>query len=202
MYFALSQSKSEIWVGDRVNNRLVILKMIGDALELDGYVSTPEGLFHSMITQAAVDYPIVVTTCDIDNVTVVHDLTTRRLLATLERPQEAVDAGAKPHDVTTNANYIFVSYLGTTDGAGYVASYDAFTFDLIAVRKTVADPHVAIRGETNLYIAAQGGKVLKLSVPDLEIIKSSTRPTPHGMFISNDSSISTSPTLPEKAKRL
>lgn len=187
MYFALSQSKSEIWVGDRTNNRLVILKMMGDTLELDGYVDTPAGLFHSMITQTNVKYPIVVTSCDIGNVTVVHDLTTRRLLATLERPQDATDAGAKPHDVTTNAHYIFVTFLGTEDGAGYIASYDAFTFELIAVLETVADPHLAIRDETHLFVAAQGGEVLKVSVPDLEVIKSWHRPSPHGMFISNDS---------------
>jgi DNA-binding beta-propeller fold protein YncE len=187
-YFAISQAKSEIWVGDRANNRLVVLKMIGCELVMDGYVSTPAGLFHSMITQRGdVDYPIAATTCDIDNVIIVHDLTTRRELAVMERPQEAIDAGAKPHDVTTNGDYIFVTFLGTADGAGYVASYDTVTFELVSVLETAADPHVAIRGDTDLFIAAQGGVVYKVSVPDLTILSSTDRPSPHGMIVSFDS---------------
>ena len=192
MYFGLSQAKSELWVGDRANNRLVIYRMKGCQVELDGYVDTPAGLFHSMITQRLdSEYPIVATTCDIDNKIVVHDLTTRRLLATLDPPQEAIDAGTKPHDITTNGDYIIATFLGGEEGSGFVACYDAIDFSLLSVLETEADPHVAIREETDLFVAAQGGNnpgfVIKASVPDLNVLSSVERPSPHGMFISFDS---------------
>lgn len=187
MYFGLSPAKSEIWVGDRANNRLVIYKAVGCELIYDGYVETAAGLFHSMITQRGAEYPIIATTCDIDNVIVVHDLTTRRLLGTMQPPQAVVDAGAKPHDITTNGDYIFATFLAGENGVGYVASYSADDFSLMAVFETAADPHVSIRDDSNLFIAAQGGDepgfVITVSVPDLVVINSVTLPSPHGMFL-------------------
>ena len=194
MHYAFSQSKSEIWDGDRANNRHAIYKMLGCELVYDGTIEAPRGLFHSMIAQTTgSSYPIMAVTCDIDNRIPVYDLTSRRLLVTLEPPSEAAAAGARSHDVTLTDDYIFVTFLGGTDSSnGYVACYEATApYDIIGVLETVPDPHVAIRDDTSLFVAAQGGGdggvVYMVSVPDMTPISETPRPTPHGMFISFDS---------------
>ncbi|PXF44938.1 hypothetical protein BWQ96_05302 [Gracilariopsis chorda] len=188
MYFGWSRDPPELWVGDRRNNRLVILKLSGRKLIPDGFLDTPAGLFHTMNTQDGnVKYPIVWNTCDIANVTVVYDLTTRRKLAEIPRPPIVAELGGVPHDVTANKDYGFVTYIKNSDGAGYVASYDARTFELVKVIKVLFDPHVAIRGSTKLAVAAQGGEVLLLSIPNLEQLESDReQPSPHGTIISLD----------------
>lgn len=187
MYFAYT--RQEIWVGDRKNNKLHIYFMTGCQLKYDGYVEAPaDGVFHTMTTQRSGPYPIAVTTIDIDNVIVAHDLTTRRLLGTMEPPPEAVAAGAvKPHDVTTNGDYIFVTFLGPDETpADFVASYDAVDFSLVSVIETEKDPHVAVRDDSHLFIAAQGGIVYTVTVPDLNVVNHVELPAPHGMFLSFD----------------
>ena len=191
MYFAYSPWKSEIWVGDRANDRIEILALKGRSITSAGSIPTAKGIFHSFFTQdPTVTYPLSYTVCDIDRVTLVHDLTTRRLLATIPLPPVVSSLEGKPHDVTANADYAFITYIGSKDGAGYVASYDTINFNLINVIKTAVDPHVAIRkpnakhSSTELMIAAQGGEVLLVNVPDLsEISRDDDQPSPHGMFI-------------------
>ncbi|KAI0567739.1 Nitrous oxide reductase [Gracilaria domingensis] len=189
MYFGLSPQKSEIWVGDRGNSRLVILKLSGRRITPDGYIETPEGLFHSMITQVGSEpYPIVWNTCDIANVTVVYDLTSRRKLAQIPLPPEVAALGGVPHDITANSDYGFVTYINNADGAGYIASYSARTFELIQLRQVALDPHIAIRDSTKLTVAAQGGEVLLLSIPDLRTLNQDlSQPSPHGTIITFNS---------------
>lgn len=188
MYFGLGQAKSELWVGDRANNRLVILKLSGRKIELDDFLPTPAGLFHCMNTQDIYDpYPLIWTTCDIDNETIVYDITTRRRLAVIPRPPTVARLGGFPHDTTANVDYGFVTYIGNSDKSGYVACYDAKTFKLLALRKTADDPHIAIRDNTKLGVAAQGGQVLFLSIPNLKLLaRDSDQPSPHGMIITLD----------------
>lgn len=188
MYFGLGQAKSELWVGDRANSRLVILKLSGRKIMLEDFLPTPAGLFHCMNTQDQFEeYPLVWTTCDIDNETIVYDITTRRKLAVIPRPPVVARLGGFPHDVSASVEYGFVTYIGNSDGSGYVASYDAKTFELVGLRKTADDPHVAIRDNTQLSVAAQGGEVLFLSVPDLKLLsRSRDQPSPHGVIITLD----------------
>lgn len=155
---------------------------------MDGTVDACSGVFHSIGTQASSEeYPLALTVCDVDNVVAVHDMTTRRLLATLERPEEVAQTGARPHDVTANADYIFVTFLGSSTGPGFVVSYSATTFAMLGVLETADDPHVAIRNDSLLYVASQGGTVYQISIPDLTILFETDRPSPHGMIISFDS---------------
>lgn len=188
MYFAYSHQKSELWVGDRANSRLQILKMAGGKVERDGSISTPEGIFHTFFTQDPREpYPLVFTACDIANVTVVHDLTTRREVAIIPLPPVVAALGGIPHDVTANRDYAFVTYIKNSDGAGYVASYNTKTFEMVNVLKTANDPHVAIRDDTALFVAAQGGELLLVSVPDLNEMKRDVQMSPHGAIISFNS---------------
>lgn len=186
MYLGLSPDKSELWVGDRARSGLVILEMKGNSLSEIGFLPTPQGLFHSMTTQERVPYRLTWTTTDVANVVVVHDVTTRRQLATIERPDIVTEQGGFPHDVTTNAKYAFVTYIGNANGKGYVASYDTTTFNMLAILETLKDPHVAVRGDSQLGIAAQGGEVLLVSTPDLRVLARKREPSPHGISLSFD----------------
>ena len=190
MYLGISPNRGELWVGDRKNSRLVILQLRRSNILLDTFIPTPAGLFHSMNTQdSSVPFPLLWTTCDKDDVTVVHDLTTRRKLAEIPLPETVRRLGGFPHDVSSNKDYGFVTYIGNSDGAGYVASYDSTTFQLIKLIRTAEDPHIAIRDTTQLAIAAQGGEVILVSIPDLkELNRDDRQPSPHGTIITNDTS--------------
>lgn len=191
LYVATPFTKSEVWVSDRSRNSIRVLKLENDSVIQSHELATADGPFHTMATQDfEEEFPTVWTACDIANVTVVHDATTKRLLATIPVPQQIQALGARPHDVTVNFKYGFISYIGASDGNGYVASYDTRngSFALLSLLKTRSDPHVAIRGsQFNLFIAAQGGQVLKVKVPSLEVVAEDlTQPSPHGMFLSVD----------------
>lgn len=175
----------ELWIGDRRNSRLVVYKRIGNMLKLDGFVPTPRGLFHSMVAESAVPQKIV-TSCDIDNVTVVHDVLTRRELCKIVPPAQVAREGGRPHDATTDGEYAYVSYIGAS-GGGYVASYYSRTCDLISFVKTAADPHLAVRPGSRLWVAAQGGEVLSFETPYLTRLSiDASLPSPHGIFLSFD----------------
>lgn len=174
----------ELWVGDRHNNRVVILKLGARHISIDQVLSTPRGPFHSLATQELQSpHPLVFTACDIDNVVVVHDVRSRRRVCKMQMPDIVRHAGGKPHDVTSSGNYAYVTFVGTSDGAGYVASYVARSCKLISVIKTAEDPHVAIRPGTKVFITAQGGELLMRSVPHLRPIRRMELPSPHGIFV-------------------
>lgn len=186
LYRTFEKRPAELWVGDRANNRLAILRLERDKIVPDGFLPTPAGLFHSMTTQNInARNPLAYSTCDIDNLVVVHDIRSRRKLCTIERPKEIADLDAKPHDVTGIGKYVFVTFVGASNGFGYVASYNVKRCKLITYIRTAKDPHIAVRQRTRLWIAAQGGEVLSRSVPILAPLSNDTsQSSPHGMFIS------------------
>eukprot|EP00892_Ulva_mutabilis_P009289 jgi/Ulvmu1/6732/UM030_0067.1 len=142
--------------------------------------------------------PIAVTTSDLDNVTSIHDMASLRLIDTIPLPPIVAELGGKPHDLTASGYFVFITYIGTTDGrgrrSGYVASYirSGRKYRLFGLLETAPDPHVAIRDGTELVVAAQGaadgdGEVLFVRAPELVVIKRFVQPSPHGTAISFDS---------------
>lgn len=89
--------------------------------------------------------PVAVTSSDIDNVTTIHDLASLRLVDTLPLPPLVMELGGKPHDLTISGFFAFVTYLGTSDGKGYVASYIRARghYRFFRLLETAADPHVS-----------------------------------------------------------
>lgn len=193
MYFGLSPFKNELWVADRANEQLLILKMAGATLSLDGTIPIPAGPFHAIITQTKTSmYPIMYTICDIAKVIVAHDVTTRRYLGLMEMPifDEVTAEEVRPHDVTSNDDFVYVSFLVSSDTVtdiGYIAQYSVNDqFELVRVITTGPDPHVAIRDNTSLFIADQTA-VTKVSATNISVIEAQTLGPAHGMFISFDS---------------
>ena len=213
MYFAYDMLHDFLWVGDRANDRLVILKLRGNQIRVlprsrGQFLPIGKGVLpHTLSSQANLDATgspkrlrrqVAFTTADIDNVTFVHDVFSRKQLATIPLPKRVKELGGSPHDVTVKSDgYGFVTYLDTSDDFGYVASYERVRhsyyrkkgeqWKLIKLLRVAKDPHVAVRDNTNLVIAAQGGEVLFASVPDLRILaRDDSQPSPHGTFISFD----------------
>eukprot|EP00892_Ulva_mutabilis_P009288 jgi/Ulvmu1/6731/UM030_0066.1 len=208
MYIAYDYSRrSRILVADRKNERLVVAELRGDSVDLTRrkskrFLPLPAGTFHTMSTQFFVNDPeiwektgpVAVTSSDVANESAVYDMRTLRLIDTIPLPPVVAELGGKPHDLTISGYFIFITYLGTSDGRGYVASYirSGGKYHLLSVLETAADPHVAIRDGTELVIAAQGaadgdGEVLFVRAPELVVIKRFVQPSPHGTAISFDS---------------
>lgn len=189
LFRPLRRQGLELWVGDRKNSRLEILNIRNRRVRTTGFLPTPNGTFHSMLTQRFdARRPLSFTTCDIDNVTIVHDVRSRRQLCLMKRPAQVAAVGAKPHDVSSDEKYAYVTYVGAFDGRGYIASYVARTCKLVAVTNTLKDPHVAVRfGSPKLFVAAQGGEFLTLSVPGLRLQTRTLMSSPHGIVLSFNS---------------
>lgn len=206
MYIAYDySSRSRILVADRKNERLVVAQLRGSNVKLIGrnkrFIPLPEGPFHTMSTQFFVNdpetfekvRPVALTSSDIANESVIHDLRSLRVVDKLPLPPLVMELGGKPHDLTISGFFAFVTYLGTSDGRGYVASYirTGGKYHFFKLLETAADPHVAIRDGTELVIAAQGpadgdGEVLFVRAPELVVVKRHSQPSPHGTAISFD----------------
>ncbi len=184
-FISFNGGARELWVGDRKNNVMVIIKLINDQLVLDTTLPMPRGVFHTLHTQDLYsERPTVITTCDIDNVAIVHDIITRQVVCRLERPQWVAHANAKPHDATSDGFYHYVTFLGNSTDVGFVAVYDAFTCEIISVRRTGGDPHVAVRPNTPLFVPSQNGRrVNSFNVPSLKRRSITNLSSPHGTQI-------------------
>lgn len=105
------------------------------------------------------------TSSDIDGSSTVHDLKSLKLLDTLPLPPRISELGGKPHDLTVSGYFIFITYLGTSDGNGYVASFirTGGKYHLFRILETKADPHVCsnLRGS---FVRSPG---LSRQVPEL-----------------------------------
>lgn len=88
--------------------------------------------------------PVAVTTSDIANESAIYDMRSLRLLDTLPLPPIVAALGGKPHDLTISGYFVFITFLGTSDGRGYVASYirSGRRYHLLRILETAADPHV------------------------------------------------------------
>lgn len=192
MYIASDVRNRQIWVADRSTSRLIRYKYTRYGFLRSGSVSTANGTFHTMSTQDdRTFFPLAWTSCDIDRVTTVHSMNDGKRLATIATPAFINKLGGFPHDIAVAFRFGVVTYIGATSGKGYVAIYDAFNFKRVAIRALAQDPHVAIRGNSDLFVAAQGGdasqgRVYKLSVPGLNILATDRQPSPHGICISFD----------------
>lgn len=192
MYIASDVRNRQIWVADRSTSRLIRFIYTHNGFVRAGSVSTANGTFHTMSTQDdRTFFPLAWTSCDTDRVTVVHSMVNGKRLATIPTPPFIDKLGGFPHDIAVAFRFGVVTYIGASSGKGYVAIYNAFNFQRITVRALVQDPHVAIRGNSDLFVAAQGGdlsqgRVYKLSVPDLNILATDRQPSPHGICISFD----------------
>lgn len=143
-----------------------------------------DGVFHTMASMVPVSSGGTVwTTCDVSNVTVVADVTTHTVLATIPRP-DGVDG--VPHDTIANDRFGYVSYIKNSDGAGYVAVYCLRTFSLLRLIRTAEDPHIGLFADSSVIIAAQGGEVSTYAQGlsgGRPLTVDATQPSPHGVTV-------------------
>lgn len=192
MYISADIRNRQFWIADRATNKLIKFKYTLYGFVRQGSFSTANGTFHTIATQDdRTLFPLAWTSCDADRVTTVHLMTNGKRLATIPTPQFIENLGGFPHDLTASFRFGFISYLGASTGRGYIACYDAFNFKRLSILKVAQDPHVAIRGNSKLFVVSQGGdsslgRVYMISVPDLKIMAFDRQPSPHGIFVSFD----------------
>lgn len=133
---------AELWVADRRNSRLVIYRIVDEALQYNGFIPINGGAFYTTSTQLypQVRRPLATTTCDITKVTLVHDMYTRQLKCKFETPSNIINMGGKPYDATLSITHAYVSYIGSSDGTGYIASYSLKDCRLVSLKITAQGP--------------------------------------------------------------
>lgn len=151
-----------------------------------------DGVFHTMASAVPVSSGGTVwTTCDKSNVTIVYDVTTHTVLATLPLPKRVAALGGVPHDTIANDRFGYVSYIKNSDGAGYVAVYCVRTFALLRLERTAEDPHVGLFADSPVVIAAQGGEVSTYRqglAGGTPLAVDTTQPSPHGVTVAQGGS--------------
>ncbi|GAB0496620.1 hypothetical protein MMPV_007933 [Pyropia vietnamensis] len=145
------------------------------------------GVFHSYATQRTSPNERgagqVWTACDGANVTLVHDVASRALVATLPVPPQVAAVGGVPHDTTATRDHGYVTFKGARDGYGYVVAYSIRNnYTDMGTLRTAADPHVAVADANTIVVAAQGGTVFTAD-PCLmsRLTVDTSQPSPHGL---------------------
>ena len=150
---AYSAAFRRVFVGDRANNRVVVLSANDFAQE--STVSTGAGVFH-MWASDTVDQLWVVN--DVDNTVTVIDTMTLDVITTIPMPADLIALGGRPHDVILDPTspFAYVTIMSVAGAADFVVKYSSKTFletGRLAVGK---DPHVALARQSNLlYVPCQ-----------------------------------------------
>jgi YVTN family beta-propeller protein len=150
---AYSAAFRRVFVGDRANNRVVVLS--GNDFAQESTVSTGAGLFH-MWASDTVDQLWVVN--DIDKTVTVIDTVTLDVITTIPMPADLIGLGGRPHDVIVDPTspFAYVTMISVAGAADFVVKYSSTTFlesGRVAVGK---DPHVSLSRQSNLlYVPCQ-----------------------------------------------
>lgn len=145
------------------------------------------GVFHSYATQRTSPDERgagqVWTTCNVANVTLVHDVASRALVATLPVPPQVAAVGGVPHDTTATRDHGYVTFRGGRDGYGYVVAYSIpNNYAVMGTLRTAADPHVAVADANTIVVAAQGGTVFTTDPCMMcRLTMDKMQPSPHGV---------------------
>jgi len=157
MYVVYSPAMNRVFVGDRANNRVVVLNARDFSFEDE--VSTGNGVFHMWAASASGQLWVV---NDIDDTVTVIDTITLEVLETVALPADLVGGPGKPHDVIVDptAPAAFVTILAGP-GSDYVVKYDTNTFQELDRAAVGQDPHVSIARQNNLlYVPTQNSNAV------------------------------------------
>ncbi|MEM7534674.1 MAG: hypothetical protein AAF639_21020, partial [Chloroflexota bacterium] len=179
MYVQNPLGSDELWIGDRGRNRVLVY----DALRLRRIAEIPtgQGVFH-MWSHPALGQMWVVN--DIDKTMSVMSLADRAGVATVPIPADLAETH-KPHDITLTASHAIVSLIGGEDATNdWLVKISGETYQEVARLEVPIDPHLMHWGleGSQLYVAAQAGKVFQIDPDSFEITAELDIPGAHGIW--------------------
>ena len=195
MYVAFSPAGGRVFVGDRANDQVVVLR--NRDFSVEGTVAAGRGVFHMWASSASGQLWV---NNDIDNTITVIDTITLAVVATIPLPADLVAMGGKPHDVilAPNAPFAYVTMLGFPGPNDYVIQYHTISF-LELNRATVGkDPHLSLARQTpRLYVPCQNSNsVFVLARENLDELAVLVVPGAHGAGMSRNGKIFYTTNLP------
>jgi len=153
MYVVYSPAGGNVFVGDRANNQVVVLR--ASDFSVKDTVPAGNGVFH-MWASSAVDQLWV--NNDVDKTITVIDTITLDVIATVPLPADLVGMGGKPHDVILdpNAPFAYVTMLGFGGPTDYVIKYSTDSFMELDRAQVGKDPHLSLARQNDfLYVPCQ-----------------------------------------------
>jgi DNA-binding beta-propeller fold protein YncE len=179
MYVVHSAKAGRVFVGDRGNNRVVVLD--DEDFSIETTVPTGNGVFHMWADPA--DNQLWVNN-DIDNTITVIDPVSLHTLATVPLPSDLVALGGKPHDVILDPSgrAAYVTMVGFAAANDYVIKFSTDSFTEIARAEVGKDPHVSLtRRNKLLYVPCQNSnRVYILNRKNLVLVKTLDVAAAHG----------------------
>lgn len=170
MYVVHSAKADRIFVGDRGNNRVLVLD--DEDFSIEASVPAGKGVFHMWADPA--DTQLWVNN-DIDNTATVIDPVSLQTLATVAMPADLVALGGKPHDVILDpaGRSAYVTMVGFAGENDYVVKFSTKHFTETARARVGKDPHVSLtRRNRLLYVPCQNSNaVFILKRKDLSLVK-------------------------------
>ena len=185
MYVVHSPAAGRVFVGDRANNQVVVLRSRDFSVE--GTVAAGLGVFHMWASSASGQLWV---NNDIDKTVTVIDTHTLEVVTTVPLPDDLVAMGGKPHDVilAPNAPYAYVTMLGFSGPDDYVIQYHTRSFAERHRAMVGKDPHLSLARQTpRLYVPCQNSdSVFVLDRRDLTELAVLPIPGAHGAGMSRN----------------
>jgi YVTN family beta-propeller protein len=179
MYVVFSKKGNFVFVGDRVNDRVVAFD--ADDYSVVGTVPTGAGVFHMWADDR--DRQLWVNN-DIDNTSTVIDPVTLEVITTVDMPSDLLAKGYKPHDVILDpkGRFAYVTLLAGSDPYDYLVQFSTDTFREVNRANVGKDPHVSLTQNNDLiYVPAQGSNIVSVfNRNTLELVEELTIPGAHG----------------------
>lgn len=177
MYVVYTHVTHQVFVGDRANNSVVVFN--ADDFSVEGTIPTGNGVFHMWADPQNSQLWV---NNDVDNTATVIDPTTMQVITTVPMPADLVIDGGKPHDVTLDTRFAYVSMVGFANGNDYVVKFSRRTFQEVDRLPVGKDPHVSLTLRNQLlYVPTQNAnEVLVLNRRTLEEVTSIPVPGAHG----------------------
>jgi YVTN family beta-propeller protein len=185
MYVVDSPAGGRVFVGDRANDRVIVLR--SSDFTVEDTVPAGAGVFHMWASSSSDQLWV---NNDVDNTITVIDVVTLDVIATIPLPADLVAMGGKPHDVVLeqNGTSAFVSMLGFAAGGDYVIRYSTDSFMETGRAMVGKDPHVSLARQNNLlYVACQNtSEVIVLDRTTMLEVEVLSVPGAHGAGMSRN----------------
>lgn len=174
MYAVYVPAKDKLYVGDRANNKVLVIDPATKTVESS--ITVGEGVFHMWADGQGNQLWV---NNDIDYTTSVINLSDNSVGALVNIP-------LKPHDVFVNdaGTMAYVSaFSGDPNVVDSVYAFSTSTYQLMAEAGVGKDPHLFhVNSRDKLYVPCQSGTVFSLNSTDLSESNSVAIDGSHGIF--------------------
>lgn len=179
MYVIPQPFSNRVFVGDRANNRLVVLNDRDYSLETT--VDVGQGVFHMWSDYYGNQLWVV---NDVDKTLSVINTHSLETLATVPIPADLAALNGKPHDVLVSpaGSLAYVTIVGVDGDNDYAVQYSTATFMEIGRAAVGKDAHLALQfHDDNLFVPCQNSSaVFVVDRFSMEIVKTIDVPGAHG----------------------